>query len=109
MTANVLELLVVHQMLEIILAEVEADIKRQIKQGPGAVVEPDMYLVLVEMVALVERITCLAAPEVEVLEILIKKQLVVEEVLEQLELQETNLQIMTDLAEEEVVLPEMII
>ena len=48
MTVIVLELLVDHRILEIILAEVEADIK-MIKQEPGAVVELDMCLDLVEI------------------------------------------------------------
>ena len=86
-TPFVLELMADHQILEIILEVVEADIKMA-KQGPGAVVELDMYLVLVEVEVLGEEriMVVLGALEEAVLEILIKKQEVGVEALERLEL-----------------------
>ncbi len=94
-------------MLEIILAVVQAEIKMA-KQGAGAVVELDMYLVLVELEAHLERIEFLAALEEAVLEILVKKQVAVVEALERLELQETKV-LLIQREEAEAVLLEIII
>ena len=87
----VLELMEDQQMLEIILAVVEEDIKKMIKQEAEAVEVLDMYLVLVHLGPLLERMGFLGALEEAVLESLIKKQVVEEEALERLELQETKM------------------
>ncbi len=104
----VLELMEDHQILEIILAVVEEDIKKMIKQEAEAVEVLDMYLVLVHLGPLLERMGFLGALEEEVLEMLIKKQVVVVEALERLELQATKLMGM-ELEEAEAVLLEILI